>query len=349
MDTMPSLTASCRHMALTLLLRSGGLDPVPQVECEAPRLVLGRASGCDLQLPDPSVSRHHASLRQRGSDYLLVDEGSENGTFIGRERLISYTPHAIRPGDLIRLGRVWVQVVANPTQATAPSAARELARRLVSGSLASAGLPSELNLRLTKGPSAGKQLALIEPETPYVIGRSRSAGLTLKDETLPTRALEVQRQGGQLRIKSLDPEVQATLGGKLLETGRFTPWRSRDELQVGDHRICFEDPVAECLVQIEGSKTEPLSQTENLEPPEGCKLPRLPSVGTQTSKGSESQSTTAPDSHQSPPRKRLRRRWAKNAGSERWTGSDSVIFSMAMCVLGASLWAIHWVVSFDPV
>ncbi len=47
---------------------------------DMPRIFIGRGEGADLRLPDPSVSARHASLRQRGSDVVIIDEGSTNGT-----------------------------------------------------------------------------------------------------------------------------------------------------------------------------------------------------------------------------------------------------------------------------
>src|SRR5688572_16249731 len=97
-------------MALTLKLRSGDLEPEPELQFDAPRVVVGRAQGSDLQLPDPSVSARHASFRQRGSGYALVDEGSDNGTFNGDSRLARQAPYPLSDGDLVRFGRVWVEV-----------------------------------------------------------------------------------------------------------------------------------------------------------------------------------------------------------------------------------------------
>ncbi len=43
-------------------------------------LTIGRLAECDVVLTDASVSRRHAELRREGSDFLLVDLGSTNGT-----------------------------------------------------------------------------------------------------------------------------------------------------------------------------------------------------------------------------------------------------------------------------
>lgn len=47
--------------------------------------VLGRADDCAVRLHDPSVSRHHATLRCDTADWQLKDLNSKNGTWCGGE------------------------------------------------------------------------------------------------------------------------------------------------------------------------------------------------------------------------------------------------------------------------
>lgn len=64
-------------------------------------VVLGRSKECDIQIPDPNVSRRHAELRQEGSAYWLVDLDSTNGTQVNGRR----TARAkLESGDTITLG-----------------------------------------------------------------------------------------------------------------------------------------------------------------------------------------------------------------------------------------------------
>jgi hypothetical protein len=62
---------------------------------------LGRASDCSIVLADPTVSKRHAELRREGTDVVVVDLGSTNGTKVNgagvRER-------ALRDGDEIHIG-----------------------------------------------------------------------------------------------------------------------------------------------------------------------------------------------------------------------------------------------------
>lgn len=54
---------------------------------------------------DKSVSRLHARIRRRGSDYWLYDEGSATGTFLNFER-IGLAPRLLENGSELHIGRV---------------------------------------------------------------------------------------------------------------------------------------------------------------------------------------------------------------------------------------------------
>ncbi len=59
-----------------------------------------------------SLTRHHATLETRDDLVFVVDLGSKNGTFLGEDRLDPGTPAAARSADVVRFGRVSMQVYA---------------------------------------------------------------------------------------------------------------------------------------------------------------------------------------------------------------------------------------------
>jgi pSer/pThr/pTyr-binding forkhead associated (FHA) protein len=63
---------------------------------------IGRSPLCQLWIPQPIVSRLHAKVTRCGSQYLLSDIGSANGTFLNGRRLGQ--PHLLLDGDVIGLG-----------------------------------------------------------------------------------------------------------------------------------------------------------------------------------------------------------------------------------------------------
>jgi pSer/pThr/pTyr-binding forkhead associated (FHA) protein len=65
------------------------------------RVVIGRSKECDVQIPDPNMSRRHAELRQEGATYWIVDLDSTNGIEVNGQR----TRRAkLSDGDTVKLG-----------------------------------------------------------------------------------------------------------------------------------------------------------------------------------------------------------------------------------------------------
>ncbi len=74
----------------------------------------GIRPGVDLSKYDPAsrVSRRHARITMRGSQYFVEDLGSANGTIInGRNRLKPQQPVALTNGDLVKIGETTLKFV----------------------------------------------------------------------------------------------------------------------------------------------------------------------------------------------------------------------------------------------
>jgi pSer/pThr/pTyr-binding forkhead associated (FHA) protein len=73
-----------------------------EILINAEDFLVGRGEDCDLALHDAEVSRHHCTIRFRGSEAVVSDLGSSNGTFLNGHRIVSQT--RVRTGDELRLG-----------------------------------------------------------------------------------------------------------------------------------------------------------------------------------------------------------------------------------------------------
>ena len=65
------------------------------------QMTIGRSKECDIQLPDPNVSRKHAEVRQEGAAYWAIDLDSTNGMEVNGRRL---KRAKLRQGDTITVG-----------------------------------------------------------------------------------------------------------------------------------------------------------------------------------------------------------------------------------------------------
>lgn len=76
---------------------------------DAETVSIGRHPDADLLLDDVTVSRHHAEVRRRDNQLLLVDMGSLNGTYVGSHRI---EEHPLVMGDQVQIGRFKLVYVA---------------------------------------------------------------------------------------------------------------------------------------------------------------------------------------------------------------------------------------------
>src|SRR3954452_13733215 len=62
----------------------------------------GRHPESDIFLDDVTVSRRHAEFRRRGEEFVVVDVGSLNGTYVNRERI---DEAVLSGGDEVQIGK----------------------------------------------------------------------------------------------------------------------------------------------------------------------------------------------------------------------------------------------------
>jgi len=73
-----------------------------RIELGEEPVTIGRLPECDVAIPDPNVSRQHAQVRRLGSDFVLVDMGSTNGTKLNGSWISG--ERRLNDGDEIGLG-----------------------------------------------------------------------------------------------------------------------------------------------------------------------------------------------------------------------------------------------------
>jgi pSer/pThr/pTyr-binding forkhead associated (FHA) protein len=346
-------------MPVTVIVRSGGspkgggLPPTGasqlSITCDAPLVVIGRGEGCDVRLPDPSVSHRHATIRQRGHEYILVDEGSVNGTFIGSVKLGAQAPRILRHGDLARIGRVWLEVRFDnqipPAQGLL--ATKELALALVARALDAQGELGGPRIVVSEGPDRGKSLSLDEPGRVYILGRGGEVDLVLEDSDASRRHVQVVRRADQVIVRDLGSKNGAELAGERLAQ-RDRPWRLDQELRIGQNTFAYRHPAIEALGELERAADEKIREGESVAPPEAPAAPssapaeRAPNAS--SSKGAPYHSSgTGYELGGAAPIAELPRRGAATRPRKLgWTSTDFFVVLLAVGVLALSVVGLFW-------
>jgi hypothetical protein len=85
-----------------LVIRAGGGRAGESFAVDGERMTIGRRPDSEIFLDDITVSRDHALLVHRGSDWYIDDCGSLNGTYVNRERIDS---QRLADGDELQVGK----------------------------------------------------------------------------------------------------------------------------------------------------------------------------------------------------------------------------------------------------
>lgn len=89
------------QVALLLALNEQVVQP-SEFSLQGAVSTIGRETGCDVVVQRREVSRRHARIEREGLRYILIDEGSANGTYVNGRRLTD--PQPLNNEDLIGLG-----------------------------------------------------------------------------------------------------------------------------------------------------------------------------------------------------------------------------------------------------
>jgi hypothetical protein len=101
-DFIPVDVGDVAAHAAALVIRAGGGRAGESFAVEGERMTIGRRPDSAVFLDDITVSRDHALLVHRGSEWFIDDCGSLNGTYVNRERIDS---RRLADGDELQVGK----------------------------------------------------------------------------------------------------------------------------------------------------------------------------------------------------------------------------------------------------
>ena len=87
-------------------------------ELHTDRTTICRVEDNTFHIADPSVSSHHCEVQLRGSDIVIRDLNSTNGTFINGNKI---EESILKPGQILRLGQVELKLEVEGAAPTAPA------------------------------------------------------------------------------------------------------------------------------------------------------------------------------------------------------------------------------------
>lgn len=185
--------------------------------------LLGRQPECEVVLdrPERYVSKQHCVVKRQGTQILIKDVGSTNGTFMGLNKL---TPDVFHPWPFeteINLGAFKLSIHqrkgSDPTQLLPVKTEIHTGHILVCPD----GLPSRLPLK----------------EQPIVVGRVPGCDMILNNVRVSKRHVQIERVEQGYKVTDLN-----STNGTFLDLVKLTPhvpviWSGREILRVGPFEL----------------------------------------------------------------------------------------------------------------
>ncbi len=255
-------------------------------------------------------------------------------------RLSPQAPRVLRSGDLVRVGRIWIEVRVEHVVPTANTslATKEIALALVAQALSAQGEAATVRVRVVEGPDAGRELSIGETGRAYIVGRGQNVDLALDDADASRRHLEIARRGDQLALRDLGSKNGTRLGERALVADKDTPWRAGDVVSIGADRIVYDDPISDALDELERAADERMREDESVDPPDASPEESEPpaeaepdadiDAGASGPNGPIAEVPVAP------------RRAKRERGA--WNATDLLVAALALLVLGLSILGLWW-------
>lgn len=216
-----------------------GQPPLPAVDLDEPRVVIGSGVGARIRLPAAVASERHVEVTPEGWRALaeVVVDGARRAVGEGGEGV----PGSIGDGVVFELGAYRVRVEPSPAGAvvSTPQRTESLARELVRSLLGAGAAPS---LEIERGPAGGVIRALAPPESVLVIGRGDEAGWVILDEDLSRAHVEIRRGWDGVQLQDLGSKNGTRVDGARVGAAGIE-LHDGARIELGNVVLRFRDPA----------------------------------------------------------------------------------------------------------
>jgi pSer/pThr/pTyr-binding forkhead associated (FHA) protein len=214
------------------------------------RIVLGRSRSCDICLPDMAVSTRHAEIHLKGTDYVLMDLDSLNGSFVNDKPVLSFQQRKLHNDDVIRAAgfSILVQLGVAPGPDEPRDASVRQARQMLARlSMRTQAPPDTLTFTVTGGPCRGARFTFSPQMSRAIIGRGGDASFVLEDRDISRAHAEIAVIDQKVTVRDLGSKNGLVIDGARVDAAVLA---FGDSFAVGKSTLTLEHPAEAALGAI---------------------------------------------------------------------------------------------------
>ncbi len=210
-------------------------------------ITIGRNEDNGISIDNLAVSSHHAKIDRVGSDYIVTDLQSTNGTFVNDEKVFS---HKLSHGDNIIIGKHVILFVAaeKGTEAGAVDEKKELDRTMLLDTAKQKELlaKQQVTPKVPKPPEKigvlsfinGSDLGEIELEKKLTkIGKGDASEIKLSGVFMGSTAATISKRPSGYTITFTGGRTKLKVNGKVVKDS--VALKDFDTIELGSHKFQF--------------------------------------------------------------------------------------------------------------
>jgi pSer/pThr/pTyr-binding forkhead associated (FHA) protein len=195
----------------------GSFRETRRIELGPRSLTIGRAAQCEIRIDVPGVDDEHATINAEA----LIAIGPDCA--VGDVPMDAGVRRLVQPGDEIMIGSVVLAIEGEPRR--------------------SPGAQNAPRIRVVEGENAGSEVVLGLEGKEYIIGRSKTADLVLKDREVSREHLKVTRRGYSIHVYDAASTRGSWLGRSAVYQGSTIQWERPRMLKVGATVLALDLPA----------------------------------------------------------------------------------------------------------
>ena len=214
-------------------------------------LTIGRKPENDVQIDNLAVSGHHARIDRTGTDFILTDLQSTNGTFVNHKQVFSYT---LKHGDNVQIGKHVLLFLASEKQGAGveePAKEADLDKTMILDTAkqrellakqGKPGMPSQAPAPSEKigvlSAIGGSDLGEIELTKKLTrIGKADTSEVRLSGMMMAATAATISKRPSGYIITSTGGRTKIKVNGKVVNES--APLKDFDTIEIGSHKFQF--------------------------------------------------------------------------------------------------------------
>jgi pSer/pThr/pTyr-binding forkhead associated (FHA) protein len=211
-------------------------------------MTIGRKPDNDIQIDNLAVSSRHAKIDRSGSDFILNDLQSTNGTFVNDKKVAS---HKLKDGDKIIVGKHILVYVASETDQTEENDVGQTMvldtakqRELLGKQKSETGQKVErIGVLSPIGKAEMEDIKLTKKLTR--IGKARNAEVRLSGLFMGATAATISKRPSGYTITFTGGMTKLKVNGQVVKES--AELKDHDKIELGAHRFQFYQRKADSL------------------------------------------------------------------------------------------------------